>query len=166
MWADGVAEKFSIKSRQDLDTMFEDLPARERDYHKARIKSCSGVGAQWLAQTPVCHLTQLPDADMCTDIRLRLGMPTLSISICPHINAEGRACGKECDSEGRHLLTCASGGVFFRRSRQSMRSVLPACGRSGRHPRSCRRLEASRRGVAKSHARRGSGRWLLQHPRR
>ena len=52
-------------------------------------------------------------ADMCTDIRLRLGMPTLSISICPHINAEGRACGKECDSEGRHLLTCASGGGFF-----------------------------------------------------
>ena len=113
VWADGVAEKFSIKSRQDLDTMFEDLPARERDYHKARIKSCSGVGAQWLAQTPVCHLTQLPDADMCTDIRLRLGMPTLSISICPHINAEGRACGKQCDSEGRHLLTCASGGGFF-----------------------------------------------------
>ena len=93
--------------------MFEDLPARERDYHKARIKSCSGVGAQWLAQTPVCHLSQLLDADMCTDIRLRLGMPTLSISICPHINAEGRACGKQCDSEGRHLLTCASGGGFF-----------------------------------------------------
>ena len=50
---------------------------------------------------------------MCTDIRLRLGMPTLSISICPHINAEGRACGKQCDSEGRHLLTCASGGGSF-----------------------------------------------------
>ena len=50
---------------------------------------------------------------MCTDIRLRLGMPTLSISICPHINAEGRACGKECEYEGRHLLTCASGGGFF-----------------------------------------------------
>ena len=33
VWADGVAEKFSIKSRQDLDTMFEDLPASERDYH-------------------------------------------------------------------------------------------------------------------------------------
>ena len=37
MWADGVAEKVSIKSRQDLDTMFEELPARERDYHKAKI---------------------------------------------------------------------------------------------------------------------------------
>ena len=91
VWADGVAEKFFYKSRQYLDTMSEGLPARERDYHKARIKSCSGVGAQWLAQTPVCHLTQLPDADMCTDIRLRLGTPTLSISICPHINAEGRS---------------------------------------------------------------------------
>ena len=47
VWADSVAENFSIKSREDLDAMFEDLPARDRDYHKARVKSCSGVGAQW-----------------------------------------------------------------------------------------------------------------------
>ena len=35
-----------------------------------------------------CHLSQLPDADMCTDIRLRLGMPTLSISICGVADSE------------------------------------------------------------------------------
>ena len=49
VWADGVSEKFSAKSRQDLDAMFEGLPARERDYHKDRVKVCRGVGAQRLA---------------------------------------------------------------------------------------------------------------------
>ena len=35
------------------------------------------------------------------------------MSICPHISSTGRACGKECDSQGKHLLSYASGGGFF-----------------------------------------------------
>jgi hypothetical protein len=33
-------------------------------------------------------LTQLPDEDMRSDIRLRLGMDTFCADICPHINAD------------------------------------------------------------------------------
>ena len=97
----------------DLESMFESLPDHERDYSKARVKSCSGVGAQWLAQTPTCYLTQLSDSDICSAIRLRLGLPILSVSVCPHISSTGRVCGRVCDPEGRHLLSCASGGGFF-----------------------------------------------------
>ena len=101
------------KTSADLEAMFENMSERERDLNKARIKSCSGVGAQWLAQTPTCHLTQLADKDICSAIRLRLGKGTLSVSVCPRISSTGRVCGKQCDSRGMHLLTCASGGGFF-----------------------------------------------------
>ena len=113
LWAHDASEKLTKKSLTNLEALFDAMPFEKCEYAKARLKSCSGVGAQWLAQTPTCHLTQLTDEDMCSAHRLRLGLPTQSISICPHINSEGRVCGKECDSEGRHLLSCASGGGFF-----------------------------------------------------
>ena len=85
----------------------------ECKHAKARLLSCGGVGAQWLAQAPTCHLTQLPDADMCSAIRLRLGADTFCGEICPHINADGTECGAVCDRLGRHLLSCPSGGGYF-----------------------------------------------------
>ena len=85
----------------------------ECKHAKARLLSCGGVGAQWLAQAPTCHLTQLPDADMCSAIRLRLGADTFCGEICPHINADGTECGAACDRLGRHLLSCPSGGGYF-----------------------------------------------------
>ena len=89
------------------------MPELERKYAKARVLSCSGIGAQWLAQTPTCHLTQIPDDDMCSAIQLRLGSDTFCADICPHINSDGVECGSQCDREGRHLLTCPSGGGYF-----------------------------------------------------
>ena len=89
------------------------MPELERKHAKARLLSCSGIGAQWLAQTPTCHLTQLPDDDMCSAIQLRLGSDTFCADICPHINSDGVECGSQCDREGRHLLTCPSGGGYF-----------------------------------------------------
>ena len=113
VYAREASELLFKKTSADLDAIFETLPANDRDLSKARIKSCSGVGAQWLAQTPTCQLTQLSDEDMCSATRLRLGLPTLSVSICPHISASGNVCGKSCDAKGMHLLSCASGGGFF-----------------------------------------------------
>merc|ERR1711965_54051 len=46
-------------------------------------------------------------------IRLRLGKDTFCADIGPHINADGVPCAKQCDREGRHLLSCPSGGGFF-----------------------------------------------------
>ena len=55
----------------------------------------------------------LPAEDMRSDIRLRLGMDTFCADVCPHINADGVACGAICDRQGRHLLCCPSGGGYF-----------------------------------------------------
>ena len=112
-WADGASERLSKKTKADLVALFENLPEVDCENAKARLLSCGGVGAQWLAQTPTCHLTQLPDEDMRSDIRLRLGMDTFCADVCPHINADGVACGAICDRQGRHLLCCPSGGGYF-----------------------------------------------------
>ena len=112
-WATGASEKLYKKTKADLEAIFENMPELERKHAKARLLSCSGIGAQWLAQTPICHLTQLPDDDMCLAIQLRLGSDTFCADICPHINSDGVECGRPCDREGRHLLTCPSGGGYF-----------------------------------------------------
>ena len=114
-WATGAAEKLSKRTTAELAASFENLPEVECKHAKARLLSCGGVGAQWLAQAPTCHLTQLPDADMCSAIRLRLGADTFCGEICPHINADGTECGAACDRLGRHLLPCPSGGRYFYR---------------------------------------------------
>ena len=50
---------------------------------------------------------------MRTDIRFRLGKETFGGTVCPHVTAEGRECGEECDPEGYHLLSCSPGGGYF-----------------------------------------------------
>ena len=112
-WATGVAEKLYKKTTAELAASFDNLPEVECKHAKARLLSCGGIGAQWLAQAPTCHLTQLPDEDICSAIRLRLGADTFCGEICPHINADGTECGATCDRLGRHLLSCPSGGGYF-----------------------------------------------------
>ena len=68
-WATGASEKLYKKTKADLEAIFENMPELERKYAKTRVLSCSGIGAQWLAQTQICHLTQLPDDDMCSAIQ-------------------------------------------------------------------------------------------------
>ena len=109
-WASGASEKLYKKTKADLEAIFENIPELERKYDKARVLSCGGIGAQWFAQTATCHLTQLPDDDMCSAIQFRLGSDTFCADICPRINSDGVECGSQCDREGRHLLTCPSGG--------------------------------------------------------
>ena len=99
-WADRAARKMTKKAVADLFAKFDDLPEEQGKREKARVRSCSGVGAQWVAQAPTCHLTQFDDDDMRKALRLRLGKETVAAAICPHINANGVACGAECDAEG------------------------------------------------------------------
>ena len=113
VWAYSASKKLVTKTKNDLDALFTALPQHECKRARARILSCSGVGAQWLACAPSSHLTQIPDADMRSDVRLRLGKATFTGQFCPHITAEGRECGAECDPEGWHLLACSPGGGYF-----------------------------------------------------
>ena len=89
------------------------MPRKQCKQGRAHVFSCSGIGAQWLATAPTSHLTQISDADMRTDIRFRLGKETFGGTVCLHVTAEGRECGKECDPEGYHLLSCSPGGGCF-----------------------------------------------------
>ena len=56
-WATGVAEKLYKKTTAELAASFDNLPEVECKHAKARLLSCGGIGAQWLAQAPTCHLT-------------------------------------------------------------------------------------------------------------
>ena len=100
VWAASASQKLVKDSKEKLDGMFADLPERDCKRARARLRSCSGVGAQWLAAAPTSHLTQLADSDMRTATRFRLGLHTFTGHVCPHINEEGVECGAECDLEG------------------------------------------------------------------
>ena len=113
LWASSASKKLVTNAKDELDVIFQALPDRECKIAQARLRSCSGVGAQWLATAPTCHMTQLADDDMRADLRLRLGLGTFSGHICPHVNAEGEQCGALCDSKGYHLLSCSPGGGYF-----------------------------------------------------
>ena len=89
------------------------VPERDRRRAKARIKSCSGVGAQWVASLPTSPKTMFSDEDCRAIFRFRLGVPTNSLEFCPHISAQGDLCESHCDEFGYHLLQCPSGGGFF-----------------------------------------------------
>ena len=113
IWAFSASKELVTKSKNDLDALFNAMPPSECKRAQARLLSCGGVGAQWLACAPSSHLTQIPDADMRSDVRFRLGLETFTGQFCPHITADGRECGAACDSEGYHLLACSPGGGYF-----------------------------------------------------
>ena len=89
------------------------MPLEDCKTSRARIKSCSGVGAQWLAALPTGPKSQFSDEDFRAVMRFRLGLETNDLEVCPHITAEGVQCDEECDCWGYHLQQCASGGGYF-----------------------------------------------------
>ena len=80
---------------------------------RARVKSCSGPGAQWLATLPTGPKTSFSDDDFRAIMRFRLGLETNNLEFCPHISAEGVQCQSHCDEFGYHLQQCPSGGGYF-----------------------------------------------------
>ena len=58
-WASGASEKLYKNIKHALEEDLENLPRLECKYANARILSCGGTGAQWLAQAPTCHLLSL-----------------------------------------------------------------------------------------------------------
>ena len=67
---------------------------------RARIKSCSGIGAQWVAAIPTGPKTMLNDEIVRLCMRFRLGLETNALEFCPHVSAEGVACEHKYDRFG------------------------------------------------------------------
>ena len=80
---------------------------------RARLKSCSGVGAQWVVALPIGPKTAFTDDEFRLCTRFRIGSQTNSLEVCPHVSAEGVQCSATCDSLGYHLQQCPSGGGYF-----------------------------------------------------
>ena len=89
------------------------LAPEDRDRAKARLKSCSGVGAQWVAALPTGPKTSFNDDEFRAVTRFRLGIQTNSLEWCPHVSSEGDQCDSPCDELGYHLIQCPSGGGYF-----------------------------------------------------
>ena len=49
VWAYSASKKLIAKNKEDLSALSPALPQRECKRAQARLRSCSGVGAQWLA---------------------------------------------------------------------------------------------------------------------
>ena len=96
-----------------IDQLHRMLPLEDCERARARLRSCSGVGAQWLAATPTSPKTSFTDEEFRAVKRFRLGLETNDLQVCPHITAEGVQCEEECDRWGYHLQQCASGGGYF-----------------------------------------------------
>ena len=80
---------------------------------RARIKSCSGIGAIWAAAIPTGPKAMLNDEIIRLCVHFRLGLETNALDFCPHLSAEGVACEHICDRFGDHLPQCPSGCGFF-----------------------------------------------------
>ena len=113
-WADSISRKFTKSLLARIDHLHQMLPVeKDRKRAKARVRSCSGPGAQWVAALPTSPKSMFNDEDFRILMKFRLGLPTNSLEYCPHISAEGNVCESECDAEGYHLLQCPSGGGYF-----------------------------------------------------
>ena len=97
VWAASASEKLSKERKRELNGKFETMPLVDCNRAKARLLSCGGIGAQWLASAPTSHHLQLSDADMRSCVRFRLGKETFTGSVCPHVTTEGVECGVACD---------------------------------------------------------------------
>ena len=80
---------------------------------QARLLSCGGIGAQWLATLPTNPRLCFEDRDFVAVLRFRLGLDTFSEGRCPHVNRDGVQCTQQCDSLGRHLFKCQTGGGWI-----------------------------------------------------
>ena len=113
VWASSVSLKFGKILRAKIEQLHNMMPVHDRKRSRARIGSCSGIGAQWVAALPTSPKTSFTDDEFRLCMRFRLGLETNSLEVCPHISAEGVQCGAACDAFGYHLEQCASGGGYF-----------------------------------------------------
>ena len=113
VWADSISRKFNKHLLARIDHLHRLLAPEDSERSRARLKSCSGVGAQWVAALPTSPKSMFNDQDFRAVMRFRLGLPTNSLEYCPHVSAEGTLCDSECDDLGYHLIQCPSGGGFF-----------------------------------------------------
>ena len=107
---DNVSRILRSASRTSLENAFV---ANHDDASRARLRSASGVGAQWLACLPTCPKLCLDDDDFRLAVRFRLGLDTFTSGICPHVNADGIRCGQFVDRAGWHFFACPSGGGWY-----------------------------------------------------
>ena len=113
VWASSISCKFQKHLLARIDHLHNLLPIADRKRAQARIKSCSGVGAQWVAALPTSPKTMLQDDEFQINMRFRVGLATNSLEFCPHVSSEGVQCDSECDAFGYHLEQCPSGGGYF-----------------------------------------------------
>ena len=113
IWSQSTSLKFHKILLAKIDQLHRMLPLEDCERARARLRSCSGVGAQWLAATPTSPKTSFTDEEFRAVKRFRLGLETNDLQVCPHITAEGVQCEEECDRWGYHLQQCASGGGYF-----------------------------------------------------
>ena len=113
VWAYSISLKFNKILTAKLEHLHRMLPLEDCKRARARVKSCSGPGAQWLATLPTGPKTSFSDDDFRAIMRFRLGLETNNLEFCPHISAEGVQCQSHCDEFGYHLQQCPSGGGYF-----------------------------------------------------
>ena len=102
-WSNSVSLKFKKILLTKIDHLHRMLPLEDSERARARLKSCSGPGAQWLAALPTSPKSTFTDEDFRAVIRFRLGLETNDLQVCPHISAEGVQCEAACDRYGYHL---------------------------------------------------------------
>ena len=113
VWADSISLKFNKILKARIDHLHQMLPLADCKRARARIKSCSGPGAQWVVALLTSAKTAFTDADFWDIVGFRFGLATNSLEFCPHISADGKLCDAEFNQNGYHLLQCHSGGGYF-----------------------------------------------------
>ena len=81
VWANSVSPKFQKILKARIDHLHNMLPLEDCKRSRARIKSCSGVGAQWVAALPTRPKIMFTDAEFRINTRFRLGLATNSLDV-------------------------------------------------------------------------------------
>ena len=102
-------------SRQCSASLYKTLLATSEQHDRARLRSCSGVGAgAFLVCSPsVVENTEVSDAAFTHAVRWRLGLPVCASNLfCSRAYSSDsrRVCGCALDRLGDHLVCCGVGG--------------------------------------------------------
>ena len=92
VWSYSVSLKFNKQLQQRIEHLHQMMPLEDCKRARARLKSCSGVGAQWLAALPTGPKSMFSDEDFRIIIRFRLVSETNDLEICPHNMCGGVQC--------------------------------------------------------------------------
>ena len=110
------------------------LPVEDRKRVRARLYSCSRVGALWVVALPTSPKTEFADDDFRINTYFSLGLKTNSLEVCPHISAEGVQCESACDEDAYHFLQCPSGGGYFLGHNTAFAEIADLAGGSEKIP--------------------------------